>query len=282
MQNIRLTLAYDGTRYSGWQRQDNTQNTIQGILSGILCELCGEEVALHGSGRTDAGVHARAQVASFATPSSVIAGLTRNLIYTPDDIKAALNAALPNDIQIHRAEAADPRFHARHSALSKRYIYRIWNRPEGNVFLRKYSCHITTPLDIAAIHGAAAMLVGTHDFRGFSSAGRTKKSTVRTLYAVDIRETDGMVDIAFHGNSFLYNMARILAGTLVECGLGQAEASVIPAVFAQKNARRPALLRRPTGWFWMRCFIKRQETRGKRPDHQHLPYSPPLEGQTPA
>jgi tRNA pseudouridine38-40 synthase len=221
MQNIKLTIQYDGTRYNGWQKQGNTANTIQGLLTSAISEVCGESVELTGASRTDAGVHAYAQVANFHTNAEI----------STEAVKAALNMRLSGDIRVTEAVSASPRFHARYNASSKKYLYRVWNRPDANVFERKYSHHIQERLDIALMRSAAELLTGTHDFKGFSSDKRGKKSTVRTIYAVDITETDGMIHVQYHGDSFLYNMVRIMTGTLIEMGLNRRLPSMITEVF---------------------------------------------------
>jgi tRNA pseudouridine38-40 synthase len=239
MQNIKLLIQYDGTRYNGWQKQGNTANTIQGILAGVISEVCGGEAELIGASRTDAGVHAYAQAANFKTNAKI----------SPEDLKSQVNKRLSGDIRVTDAVLVPPRFHARYNASSKKYLYRIWNRPEANVFERRYACHIPEPLDITKMRAAAELFLGTHDFRGFSSDKRAKKSTVRTMHSLEINETDGMIEIRFHGDSFLYTMVRIMTGTLIEAGLNKLPLSAIPETFETKKREAAGYTVPPMGLF---------------------------------
>lgn len=233
MYNYKLTIQYDGTRYRGWQVQGNTDQTIQGKLEGVLSRLTGQPVEVHGSGRTDAGVHALGQVANVKLPRPV----------EPSELLGELNRYLPADIGVIAAEPAPERFHARLNARSKTYRYRIWNSAIPNVLERSYLYALPEPLDVAAMERAAADLVGTHDFRSFCGLKRFKKSTVRTITDISITQDGAEVRLEFTGNGFLMRMVRILAGTLVEVGLGQREADAMPAVLAAQDraAAGPAL-----------------------------------------
>lgn len=233
MYNYKLTIQYDGTRYRGWQVQGNTDQTIQGKLEGVLSRLTGQPVEVHGSGRTDAGVHALGQVANVKLPRPV----------EPSELLGELNRYLPADIGVIAAEPAPERFHARLNARSKTYRYRIWNSAIPNVLERSYLYALPEPLDVAAMERAAADLVGTHDFRSFCGLKRFKKSTVRTITHIAITQDGTEVRLEFTGNGFLMRMVRILAGTLVEVGLGQREADSMPAVLAAQDraAAGPAL-----------------------------------------
>ena len=233
MYNYKLTIQYDGTRYRGWQVQGNTDLTIQGKLEGVLSRLTGQLVEVHGSGRTDAGVHALGQVANVKLPHPV----------EPSELLGELNRYVPADIGVIAAEPAPERFHARLNARSKTYRYRIWNSAIPNVLERSYLYVLPEPLDVAAMERAAADLVGTHDFRSFCGLKRFKKSTVRTITDISITQDGAEVRLEFTGNGFLMRMVRILAGTLVEVGLGQREADSMPAVLAAQDraAAGPAL-----------------------------------------
>ena len=233
MYNYKLTIQYDGTRYRGWQVQGNTDLTIQGKLEGVLSRLTGQLVEVHGSGRTDAGVHALGQVANVKLPHPV----------EPSELLGELNRYLPADIGVIAAEPAPERFHARLNARSKTYRYRIWNSAIPNVLERSYLYVLPEPLDVAAMERAAADLVGTHDFRSFCGLKRFKKSTVRTITDISITQDGAEVRLEFTGNGCLMRMVRILAGTLVEVGLGQREADSMPAVLAAQDraAAGPAL-----------------------------------------
>lgn len=233
MYNYKLTIQYDGTRYRGWQVQGNTDLTIQGKLEGVLSRLTGQLVEVHGSGRTDAGVHALGQVANVKLPHPV----------EPSELLGELNRYLPADIGVIAAEPAPERFHARLNARSKTYRYRIWNSAIPNVLERSYLYVLPESLDVAAMERAAADLVGTHDFRSFCGLKRFKKSTVRTITDIAITQDGAEMRLEFTGNGFLMRMVRILAGTLVEVGLGQRAADSMPAVLAAQDraAAGPAL-----------------------------------------
>lgn len=225
MYNYKLTIQYDGTRYRGWQVQGNTDQTIQGKLEGVLTRLTGQTVEVHGSGRTDAGVHALGQVANVKLAQPM----------EPDQLLRELNRYLPADIGVIAVEPAPERFHARLNARSKTYRYRIWNSEIPNVLERNYLYTIPEPLNLPAMERAAADLVGTHDFRSFCGLKRFKKSTVRTITDLTITRHGAEVQLAFTGNGFLMRMVRILAGTLVEVGLGQREADAMPAILAAQD-----------------------------------------------
>lgn len=233
MYNYKLTIQYDGTRYRGWQVQGNTDQTIQGKVEGVLSRLTGQPVELHGSGRTDAGVHALGQVANVK--------LSRP--FDPSELLRELNRYLPADIGVIAVEPAPERFHARLNAHSKTYRYRIWNSEIPNVLERSYLYPLPEPLDVAAMERAAADLVGTHDFRSFCGLKRFKKSTIRTITDIIITQHSSEVRLEFTGDGFLMRMVRILAGTLVEVGLGQRAADAMPAVLAAQDraAAGPAL-----------------------------------------
>lgn len=206
--NYKMTLQYDGTRYSGWQRQGNTGHTIQARVEQALTALLGASVEISGSGRTDAGVHALGQVASFHTD-----------VPMPEDALPRLNALLPGDIAVTRLGPASQRFHARLSAREKTYRYTVWNSPIPDVLGRRFQYQLPEPLDDEAMTQAARLLLGTHDFAGYST-GRTKKTTVRHLRAIELRREGARLELYFTGNGFLRNMVRILTGTLLEVGLG--------------------------------------------------------------
>lgn len=239
MQNYKLTLQYDGTRYNGWQRQGNTDNTIQGKLNEIIGRYLGEEIDIAGSGRTDAGVHALAQVANFKTSKC----------FDKDKFMTEVNSFLPQDIRITAIEAVDERFHARLSAVSKTYEYVIDNAPVADVFARKYSCRIEESLNADAMREAAALLIGTHDYISFCGNKKFKKSSVRTVTDIGIAEADGKIRISFTGDGFLQNMVRIMAGTLIEVGLGKREVATMPAIIVAKSREEAGMMAPPEGLF---------------------------------
>lgn len=210
MNNYKLRISYDGSRYSGWQRQGNTGATIQSKLEKAISGLLNEEIEIAGSGRTDAGVHALGQIANFKTSKT----LDKSRFLTE------LNRALPEDIAVLEMSPASPRFHARLSAKEKIYRYTIQNSEIPDVFYRKFSYKLPEPLDLSRMEQAAELLLGTHDFAGYST-GRTKKSTVRHLREIQVSREGAKVFITYRGNGFLYNMVRILTGTLIEVGQGK-------------------------------------------------------------
>lgn len=223
--NYKLVLQYDGTKLNGWQKQGNTDNTIQGKLEAILERMYGEYVEIHGSGRTDAGVHALGQVANFHAPAK----------FSVEEIQSVLNEYLSKDIRVLSVETVDERFHARLTAKCKTYEYRIDNGTVANVFQRKFTMREELPLDLEAMRKAAAYLIGPHDFKTFCANKKMKKSTVRTIYSVDIEEKDGIVSIRYTGNGFLYNMVRILTGTLIEAGRGKIAPEEMQSIMAAQD-----------------------------------------------
>ena len=210
MRTYKLTIAYDGTGYQGWQRQANTGNTIQGILERCISEEAGYAVEVDGSGRTDAGVHAEGQTASVVLPG--LAG--------DDFFLERGNGLLPPDIRILEAELVRNGFHARKSAKGKVYEYHIDTGEKPDVFSRRYCCHYPRELDLSAMRRAAEYLTGTHEFAGFTDK-KEEKSTKRTIYAIIVSGQGSRVKIRYEGTGFLYHMVRILTGTLIEAGTGE-------------------------------------------------------------
>ena len=208
MRNFRIVLQYEGTKYQGWQKQERTENTIQGKLEKILSKMVGEPVEIHGAGRTDAGVHAKGQVANFKAKTDM----------TESQIMQYLNQYLPEDIAVISVKEAGERFHARLNAAGKIYQYRILNSEITNVFERRYTHKEVVDLDITKMRKAAEVLVGTHDFKAFTSTKKSKKSTVRTIESISIEKVGDEIQITYKGDGFLYHMVRILSGTLIEVG----------------------------------------------------------------
>ena len=208
--NYRFDIQYDGTRYGGWQRQKTTDHTIQGKIEEVLSRMTGEPVQIQGAGRTDAGVHALGQVANghFQTDLNC------------EEICEYMNHYLPEDIEILRVCQVSDRFHSRLNAREKLYRYRIGTGSHKNVFERKYLCPLHENYDVEAMERAAGYLTGTHDFKSFCSNKKMKKSTVRTLYEIRLTRLPNELQIDYRGEGFLYNMVRILTGTLIEVGRG--------------------------------------------------------------
>ncbi len=225
-----LRLQYDGTAYHGWQTQANAV-TVQEELSKALKKITGERVNPEGCSRTDAGVHAEEFVCNFMTASSVPA----------DRFPYALNANLPSDIVCLGAGEAGGDFHANRSALGKRYIYRILNREFPDAALCRYAWHYRRPLDVRKMREAARAFVGRHDFAGFASSGCTVKTTVREIYSLDVRRENDIIIIDVKGNGFLYNMVRIIAGTLVYVGGGRIDPRDLPDIIESCDRKRAGI-----------------------------------------
>lgn len=228
--NIRLDLKFDGTHYHGWQVQPG-KPTVQGVLKDTLEKLTGEKITVTGCGRTDSGVHARGYVANYHTNAHI----------PPERIPYALNSNLPDDIRCTGAYEADDEFCANSSAVSKCYRYTIDNSTFGDVFLRRYAWHYKYSLDIDKMRAAAGSFRGTHDFIGFASSGFSVKTTVRTIYDINIMSDDNIINIDVTGNGFLYNMVRIIAGTLVYVGGGRIDASDIPDIIKSRDRNRAGI-----------------------------------------
>ena len=232
---IRLVIAYDGSAYHGWQRQQNAM-TLQQVLEESLQEMLGEPVRVFASGRTDAGVHALGQVAHFATHSPL----------HPDVIKKGLNSLLPDDMVVRVAGYAPHDFHARYSAKRKRYEYRILNTREPDIFRRKYEWHIRKELDKEKMRRCLTMILGKHDFSAFRSTGSGNRNPVRTVYHAElVEEKDGLVKIVMEADGFLRHMVRNVVGTLVEVGLGKMSPEEISGVLksgdrSKAGAKAPA------------------------------------------
>ena len=248
----KITLAYDGAGFCGWQAQPG-QRTVQGELERAWLEITGETVRFNAAGRTDAGVHAAGQVVSVESATRI----------QPESLVGALNAKLPDDAAVVSVEPAAEGFHATHDAKFKRYRYSIYNHPRRPVFVRNYAWHVPTPLDVEAMQLGGQALVGTHDFVSFQSAGSERESTVRTIFAVEVHgpaagqgassdplaptklgggysqtpasEADYLITIDVEGDGFLYNMVRSIAGTLIEAGRGKREPGWVAEVRAARD-----------------------------------------------
>ena len=227
-QNYCMTLQYEGTKYNGWQKQGNTENTIQAKLEAILHKLDGGEVEVRGSGRTDAGVHALGQMASFALENPL----------DPAEVMAYINRYLPRDIAVTALTEAEPRFHARLNAKGKWYRYRIHQGNVPDVFGRRYSWPCADTLDVSAMEAAAAHMIGKLDFQSFCDTKPGKKTTVRRVDSITFfREgTDLVID--FKGEGFLYHMIRIMTGTLAEVGAHRLLPGQIPGILAAKDRKQ--------------------------------------------
>ena len=246
MINLKATIAYDGTRYTGFQSQKNTDYTIQAKLEEVLTDVLGEKIEIIASGRTDAGVHAMGQVINFRTSTEMPLPKLMNKI----------NFALPNDIVFKKLKKESDRFHARYNVASKVYLFRILNSDVPNPFLRKYTYFYPHELNIELMQKAAEEFVGTHDFCAFSNAKKTKKSTVRTIHNIEVKKMNNEVQILVHGDGFLYNMVRIIIGTLLEVSEGKKNIRDIQTIFASGKRADSGYMLPPQGLFLYEVFYK--------------------------
>lgn len=224
MRNFKLTLQYDGTKYRGWQSQKNGENTIQNKLETLLSRLLEEDIEVTGAGRTDAGVHARAMVCNFKSQTQM----------KEEELLSRIRGYLPHDIGAVSLEVVSDRFHSRLSAKAKTYKYRIWTSDNPCVFERRYVYKFSEPLDLKRMKEAAKLLEGKHDFTAFTTNKHMKKSAVRNVEKITFEETENELVISFYGEGFLYNMVRILTGTLIEVGEGKKKPEDIPGIFESK------------------------------------------------
>ena len=225
MRNIKMTIRYDGSRYKGFQRLKDNNMTIQGKIEDVLSKIVNENIEIIGSGRTDMGVHAYGQVANFKTNSNL----------SIEKMKSYLYEYLPEDIVITNIEEVSERFHSRYNAKSKVYLYKIYNNKFHDPFLRKYTTHIAKNLDIELMKEASKYFIGEHDFTSFASSKSKKKSNVRTIYSINIIENNGLIEIYFEGNGFLYNMVRIMTGALIDVGQKKMTPEDIKLILEKKD-----------------------------------------------
>lgn len=210
MRNIKLTIEYDGTNYNGWQKQKNGV-TIQEELEKAIKKITSEDVEVIGSSRTDSGVHARGMVCNFKTNSKI----------PSERFREAINTKLPDDIAVLLSEEVDALFHARYNSKGKRYSYTIINRLEKIAIDRNFSYHVKDELNIEKMKKTCEYFIGTHDFSAFKSSGSSVKTSIRTIYDMHIDVSGEEIKLIVYGNGFLYNMVRIIVGTLVEVGRGK-------------------------------------------------------------
>ncbi|MCI9500956.1 MAG: tRNA pseudouridine(38-40) synthase TruA [Hungatella sp.] len=237
--NMALLLEYDGSRYDGWQRQGNTDNTIEGKLEKILERLTGACQQVHGSGRTDAGVHAAGQVANVCLDTDMSEG----------ELRDYLNRYLPEDIKVLQVREVPERFHSRLWAKEKTYTYYIDMDEKSSVFARKYTYAVGKGLDVGAMEQAVGYLVGTHDFAGFCSNKKKKKSTVRTIKDIRFQVSKNCLSVSVTGDGFLYNMVRILVGTLIEIGLGKRTPDSVKEVLDSRDRQAAGFMAPARGLF---------------------------------
>jgi tRNA pseudouridine38-40 synthase len=242
--NLKLTLQYDGTNYVGWQRQARG-TSIQGLLEDALEPIAGTRITVHGAGRTDAGVHALAQVASVSFPGA----------HHSSTVARALNAVLPTDVRVLSVEDVPDDFHARFSAVGKTYEYRIVNAPIVSPFLWRYAWHVPHDLDIESMRNASLQLIGTHDFAGFQGAGSDVSSSQRTIHAIEWengRGHDTPLVIRLRGDGFLRHMVRNIVGTLVEIGGGRWMPDRVVKILASRDRSQAGTTAPAHGLFLVR------------------------------
>lgn len=239
MRNIKIIIEYDGKNFAGWQNQPN-KTSIQGELERALKEITGEDIDIIASGRTDAGVHAIAQSANFHSNTKI----------DIEKIPYALNAKLPKSIIVKDAEEVDERFHSRYNCKGKTYRYIINNNEFPSAINRFREFHISQRLDINKMKKALKFFEGTHDFKGFkSSGGSEKKTTVRTITKAELKEKDGIITVELSGDGFLYNMVRIIVGTIVDVGLGKIKPDDIPEIIESKDRTKAGKTLPPHGLY---------------------------------
>lgn len=225
MRNISMKLEYDGSRYAGWQRLGDNDNTIQGKLEALLSKMTSEEINVIGCSRTDKGVHAKALVCNFFTNSTM----------KIDEMEEYINRYLPNDIVAYDLNEEHERFHSRYNAKSKLYRYTIDNNKYQNVFTRKFTSHVPEELNIDLMQEAANILIGTYDFAAFTTMKSKKKSTVRTIMDIKIYKENNYIYIDYEGDGFLHNMIRIITGTLIRVGKNEISPKDVKSILEAKD-----------------------------------------------
>ena len=248
MRNILLTVEYDGTNFHGWQRQPEAR-TVQGELEQVLSIVCRGPIQINGTSRTDAGVHALGQRASFSGDFGIPAD---RLAYAVNNIlSGGMNATGKiGDIRIVEAKEVPEDFHARYEAKGKKYVYRILNSEDIKIFARNYQYQVTKPLDFDAMKKAAKHIVGTHDFKCFQAAGgEEKKTTVRTVYSLELNKQGDEIQLEIKGDGFLYNMVRIITGTLVDVGLGKITPDQVKEIIESKDRQKAGHTAPPQGLY---------------------------------
>ena len=238
MRNIKLIIEYNGRHFNGWQKQPNKLN-IQGEIEKAIGEITGEEIDLIASGRTDAGVHSFGQTANFKTNSKL----------DIEKFPIAINSKIKKSIVVKSAEEVEERFHSRYSVKSKKYRYVINNSKYGTAIYRELEFMIPQKLNVEDMKKAAKYFEGEHDFKGFKASGTSSKSSIRTIYKAEVMEENEKINIELTGNGFLYNMVRIIAGTLVDVGLGKINPNDIIEIIESKDRKRAGRTLPPHGLY---------------------------------
>ena len=245
MRNIKLTIEYDGKDFNGWQKQPNKLN-IQGTIEQAIKCVTGEDVELNASGRTDAGVHALGQVANFKTNSQI----------PIEKFAIAINSKLKRSIVIKKAEEVDEKFHSRLSCKKKTYRYIINNTEEGSAIYRNLETHIQPKLDVEKMNQAVKYFEGEHDFKAFKASGTSNKSSIRTIYEAKVYKKEDRIYIELTGNGFLYNMVRIIAGTLVDVGIGKIEPEKVAEIIESKKRENAGKTLPPNGLYLLNVIYE--------------------------
>ncbi|MCI6291522.1 MAG: tRNA pseudouridine(38-40) synthase TruA [Clostridiales bacterium] len=245
---IKLTIEYDGTAYAGWQRQENAL-AVQQVIEEALTKLTRARVVIAGASRTDAGVHALGQTAHFDTESRI----------PPDKYAFALNTMLPADIRIRKSEAVSEDFHARFSNKGKRYRYLIYQSPHAGALNRNTHAHVIYPLDDEKMRRELTALIGTHDFAAFAASGSVVKDTVRTIYSASLTRRGDELELLVEGSGFLYNMVRIIAGTLISVGAGRLEEGAFARAIQSGNRLDLGVTAPAHGLTLMEVYYKERE-----------------------
>ena len=237
MRNLKMTIAYDGFKYKGWQKQKDSDLTIQGKIETVLSKMAGETIQVVGCGRTDLGVHAENYIANFHTKCAFSINTMLDYLYE----------FLPEDIVIKSLENVTERFHAKYNVKSKTYVYRINTNKFRDVFSRKYTYHLPEKLNVSDMRSASEVLLGSHDFQSFTNSRNSDKSTIRTINYINIIEKDGLLEIEVNGNEFLLNMVRIIVGTLIEVGKGNLKPLDVEKILNEKKRREAGPLAQAKG-----------------------------------
>lgn len=244
IRNIRLTIEYDGTGYHGWQIQKNAV-TVQETIEKALSKLLGDQIGIIGCSRTDVGVHAYGQVAHFLTCSNI----------PGDKFSYAINNLLPEDIVVRKSEEVREDFHSRYSSKGKKYRYLIYNAAHHSAIMRNKACHIRPELNLNDMQTAAQYFIGQHDFEAFQATGGQVRSTIREIYNMDVyKNENGLISIDVSGNGFLYNMVRIMAGTLIYVGMGKIPANQIPEIIESRDRTKAGKTAPAQGLYLMEIY----------------------------
>lgn len=258
LRRIKLVIEYDGTFFHGWQIQKNLPS-VQGEIEKAILRITGEKVTVTGSGRTDAGVHAYGQVAHFDTESRIPA----------EKFAIVLNTVLPPSVAVISSQEVSSDFHARFSAVKKTYKYKVLNRPMRSPIMDKRAWHVPVSLDMERMNKAAAYFLGLHDFSAFCASGHSVTDFVRYIYASEWSEEDGCLVYTVTGNGFLYNMVRIMTGTLVEVGMNKRAPESIPELLDKKNRRQAGITAPPHGLYLWEVFYD-ENFPGNKPEPERF------------